>query len=38
MDGNYKYYNYVDSFARLDEILASSNSSFDELDSLPSEQ
>lgn len=36
MDGNYKYYNYVDSFARLDEILASSNSSFDELDSLPS--
>lgn len=36
MDGNYKYYNYVESFARLEEILASGNDSFEELDSLPS--
>lgn len=36
MDGNYKNYNHIDSFGRLDEILSPSNSSFDELDSLPS--
>lgn len=36
MDGNFKTYNHVDSFARMDEILSPSNSSFEELDSLPS--
>ena len=36
MDGNYKSYNHIDSFVRLDEILSPSSSSFDETDSLPS--
>lgn len=36
MDGNYKYYNYVESFARLDEILSPGNNSFEEVDALPS--
>lgn len=36
MDGNFKGYNHLDSFARLDEILAPGNSAFEEADSLPS--
>lgn len=36
MDGNYRYYNYVESFARLDEILSPGNTSFEEVDALPS--
>lgn len=38
MEGNYRYYNHVDSFARLDEILSPGNNSFEELDSLPSRE
>jgi len=35
MDSNYKIYNYISSFDRLDEILAQSQSNYEEVDELP---
>lgn len=35
MDGNYKNYNYISSFSRLDDILALSQSNYEEVDELP---
>lgn len=35
MDSNYKKYNYISSFSRLDDILALSQSNYEEVDELP---
>ncbi|TQO99637.1 adenylate/guanylate cyclase domain-containing protein [Vibrio cholerae] len=36
MESNYKVYNHIDSFERIDEILDESDKSFDEVDEIPS--
>ena len=35
MDSNFKTYNYVSSFARLDDILSQSQSNYEEVTELP---